>query len=80
MAEKGLPAPTPKPVWAKPATQTKTKERPQRNPPKLNPSNATPLLEPRVVIEPLVPADQPEDQVPLYPPNQPNQLPDIPPD
>ena len=27
-----------------------------------------------------MPVDQPEDQAPLYPPNQPNQLPDNPPD
>ena len=30
MAEKGLLAPTPKPARAKPATQTKTKEPPQK--------------------------------------------------
>ena len=52
----------------------------QKNPPKQNPSKATPPLEPRVVIVPVVPVDQPEDQAPLYPPNQPNQLPDNPPD
>ena len=80
MAEKGPPAPTPKPVRVKPATQIKTIEPPQRTPPKQNPSKATPPLEPRVVLLPLVPADQPKDQVPLYQPNQPNQLPDIPPD
>ena len=74
MAEKGLPAPTPKPTRAKPAIQTKTKEPSQKNPPKQNPSNATPLLEPRVVLVPLVPADWPEDQVLSYLPNQPNQL------
>ena len=80
MAEKGPPVPTPKQVTAKPATQTKTKEPPQKNPSKPNPSKATPPLEPRVVLVPLVPTDQPEDQVPLHPPNQPNQLPDNPPD
>ena len=80
MAEKRPPAPTTKSVRAKPATQTKTKEPPQKKPPKQNPSKATPPLEARVVLVPLVPADCPEDQVPLYPPNQPNQLPDYPPD
>ena len=79
MAEKGLPAPTPKPVRAKPATQSKTKE-PQKNMPKQNPSKAYPPLEPRVVIQTFTPAEQPENQVPLAPPNQQNQLPDIPPD
>ena len=34
MAEKGPPAPTPKPVRVKPATQTKTKEPPQKKPTK----------------------------------------------
>ena len=37
-------------------------------------------MEPRVVIVPVVPVDQPEDQAPLNPPNQPIQLPDNPPD
>ena len=80
MAEKGPPAPIPKQVRAKLATQTKTKEPPQKNASKQNPSKATPPLEPRVVLLPLVAADQPEDQVPLHPPNEPNQLPDSPPD
>ena len=78
MVEKGPPAPTPRPVRAKPATQTKTKKPPQKIPPKLNTSKATTPKEPRVVLVPLVPADHPEDQVSLYPPNQPNQLHDIP--
>ena len=69
MTEKGPPAPTPKPVRAKLANQTKTKEPPQKNPSKQNPSKATPPLEPRVILVPLVPADWPEDQVPPYPPN-----------
>ena len=56
------------------------KEPSQKNPPKQNPSKATPPLELRVVIVPVVPVDQPEDQAPLYPPNQLNQLPDNPPD
>ena len=80
MAEKGLPAPTPKAVRAKCPNQTKTKEPPQKNPPAQNPSKTTHPLEPRVAVVPVVPVDQSEDQVPLYPPNQPNQLPDIPPD
>ena len=78
MAEKGPPAPTPKAVRAKFANQTKTMEPPQKNPPKQNPSKTTPALEPRVVVVPVVPVDQSEDQVPLYHPNQPNQLPDTP--
>ena len=76
MTEIGLPAPTPKAVRAKIANQTKTKELPQRNAPKQNPSKTAPPLEPRVVVVPIVPVDQSEDQAPLYPPNQ---LPDIPP-
>ena len=90
MAEKGPPAPTPKPVRGKPATQTKTKEPSQKNPPNQNPSKATPPLEPRVVLVPLAPADWPEDQVPLHPqinqsncliipPDQTNQPPNNPP-
>ena len=71
MAEKGPPALTPKPI-RKPATQPS-----QKNPPK---QKATPPLEPRIVVVPVVPIDQPKDQVPLYPPNQPNQLPDNSPD
>ena len=74
MAEKGPPAPTPKPVRAKIATQVKTKEPSQKNPPKQNPSRATPPLEPRLVIVLVVPVEQPEDQAPLYPPNQPNTV------
>ena len=76
MAEKGPPAPTPKPV-RKPATQVKAKE-PSQN--KQNPPKATPPLEPKRVVIPVVPIDHPEDQVPLYLPGQPNQLPDNPPD
>ena len=79
MAEKGPPAPTPRPV-KKPTTQAKVKEPSQKNLPKQNPSKAGPPLEPRIVVVPLVPVDQLEDQAPLYPPNQPNQLPDNPPD
>ena len=79
MAEKGPTAPTPKAVRVQFANQTKIKEPPQENPPKQNPSKTNPPLEPRVVVVPVVPVDQSEDQVPLYPPNQPNQLPDIPP-
>ena len=74
MAEKGPPAPTPKPVRGKPATQVKIKEPSQKNPPKQNPSKTTPPLEPGVVIVLVVPVDQPEDQAPLYPPNQPNPI------
>ena len=77
MADKGPPAPAPKAVRAKNAHQTKTKEPPQKNPPKQNLSKTTPPLELRVVVVPVVPVDQLEDQTPLYPPNQ---LPDIPPD
>ena len=79
MAEKGPPAPTPKPV-RKPVTQAKVKEPSQKNLPKQNPSKAAHPLEPRIVVVPVVPIDQLEDQAPLYPPNQPNQLPDNPPD
>ena len=75
MVEKGPPAPTPKPV-RKPTTQVKAKEPSQKK----KPSKATPPLEPKRVVIPVVLIDQPEDQVPLYPPNQPNQLPDNPPD
>ena len=79
MAEKGPPAPTPKPV-RKPATQAKVEEPSQKTIPKPNPSKAAPPLELRIVVVTVVPVDQPEDQAPLYPPNQPNQLPDNPPD
>ena len=51
----------------------------RKNPEKQNPTKATTPLDPRVVLLPLGPADQPEDQVLLNPPNQPNQLPDNPP-
>ena len=78
MAERGPPAPTPKPV-RKPATQVKAKEPSQKNPPNIDPSKAAPPLEPRVVVVPVVPIDQPEDQAPLNPPDQPNKLPDNPP-
>ena len=78
MAEKGPLSPTVKPI-RKPATQVKVKEPSQKNPSKQNPSTATPPLEPRVVIVLVVPVDLLEDQVPLYPPNQPNHLPDNPP-
>ena len=80
MVEKGPPAPTPKPFRAKSTTQVKKKEPSQKIPPKQNPSRATHLLEPRVVIVLVVPVEQTEDQAPLYPPNQLNQLPDNPPD
>ena len=79
MAEKGPPAPTPKPV-GKPATQAKAKEPSQKNVPKQNLLKAAPPLEPRIVVVRVVPVDQLEDQAPLYPPNQPYQLPDNPPD
>ena len=45
MAERGPPAPTPRPV-RKPASQVKAKEPSQKNPPKQNPSKATPPLIP----------------------------------
>ena len=70
MTEKGLPAPTPKPVRAKIPAQTKA-----RATPKLTTSKINIPLEPKVVIQPI---DHQEDQDTLYPPNQPNQLPDIP--
>ena len=79
MAEKGQPAPTPKPV-RKPATQAKAKEPSSEKLTKQNPSKAAPPLEPRIVVVPVVPIDQPEDQTPINPPNQPNQLPDNPSD
>ena len=79
MADRGLPVPTPKAIRAKIANQTKTKEPPQKNPPKQNPSKTAPPLEPRVVVVPVVPVNQSQDQDPLYLSNQPNQLPDIPP-
>ena len=70
MAEKGLPATTPKPVRAKIPAQTKA-----RATPKPTTSKTSIPLEPKVVIQPI---DHQEDQDTLYPPNQPNQLPDIP--
>ena len=79
MADRGLPSPTPKAFRAKFANQTKTKEPPPKKPPKQNPLKTDPPLEPRVVVVPVVPVDQLEGQAPLYPPNQPNKLPDIPP-
>ena len=79
MPEKGPPAPTPKPV-IKPGTQAKAKKPSQKNLPILNPSKAAPPLEPRIVVVPVVPVDQPKDQAPLFTPNQPNQLPDNSPD
>ena len=79
MTEKGLPAPTPKPV-RKPATQVKVKEPSQKKPSKQNLSKATPPLEPKRVVIPVVPIDQPKDQGPLYPPKLYDQLPDNPPD
>ena len=75
MAEKGPPAPTPTPI-RKAATQVKVKKPSQKNPTK---QKATHPLESRIVVVPVVPIDQPEDEVPLYPPNQPNQLPNNPP-
>ena len=80
IANRGPHAPAPKvsrPPETKTAHQTKTKEPPQKNPPKLKHTKAAPPLEPKVVV--VVPVDQPEEEVPLYPPNQPSQLPDIPP-
>ena len=71
------PAPRISRPRSKSVQQTKTKEPPKKNPPKQNPTKATPPLEPKVVV--VYPVDQPEEQVPLHPPNQPDQLPDIPP-
>ena len=62
MAEKGLPAPTPKPVRMKIPV------------PKLTTSK-TNILEPKIIIRPI---DYQEGQNALYPPNQPAHLPDIP--
>ena len=70
MAEKGLPASTPKPVRAKTPAQTKAKALP-----KPSTSKTSNPLEPRVVIQTI---GQQEDQDQLYPPNQPNQSPNIP--
>ena len=70
MAEKGLPAPTPKLIKAKIPAQTKAKATPKPTTSKTNIP-----LEPKVVIRPV---DHQEDQDTLHPPNQPNQLPDIP--
>ena len=66
MAEKGLPAPTPK--WGRPELLVQTKPKPTT-------SKANIPLEPKVVPGP---ADQQEGQNALYPPNQPAHLPDIP--
>ena len=76
MAEKGPHAPTPKPA-RKAAAPVNVKEPSQK---KQNPSKVTPPVEPRIVVVLVVPIDQPEDQVPLYAPDQPNQLPVNPPD
>ena len=73
MAEKGPPAPTCKPV-RKPATQAKAKEPSHKNLPKQDHSKAVPPLEPRVVVVPVVPIDQPEDQAPIHQSNQINCL------
>ena len=43
MAERGPPAPTPRPV-RKPATQVKAKEPSQKNPPKQNPLKGCPSI------------------------------------
>ena len=64
MAEKGLLAPTPKPVRAKTQAQTKAKALPKQNT-----SKTRIPLEPRVVIQPVIPIDQQEDQDTLHPPN-----------
>ena len=64
MVEKGPSAPTPKPV-RKPTTQAKAEEPSQKNLPKQSPLKAAPPLEPRIVVVPVVPVDQPEDQAPL---------------
>ena len=69
------PAPKVSRPRSKSVHQTKTKE-PKKNPPKPNPMKVTPPLEPRVIVVNSV--DQPEKQVPLHPPMQPDQLPDIP--
>ena len=61
MAEKGPPAPTPKPVRAKIPAQTKARATPK---PTTAKSNIP--LEPKVVIQPV---DHQEDQDTLYPPN-----------
>ena len=79
MTDRGPPVLTTKAIRAKFANQTKIKEPPQKNPPKQNPSKTAPPLEPRVIVVPVVPVDQPEDQAPFYPPNQPNP-PENPPD
>ena len=73
---RGPHAPAPKASRAKTAHQTKTREHPQKNPPKQKPAKTAPPLEPKVIV--VVPVDQLEE-APLYPPNQPKQLPDIPP-
>ena len=75
MADRGPHAPAPKAVRAKTAHQAKTREPPKKNPPKQKPAKTAPPLEPKVVV--VVPVEQSEEQAPLYPPNQPYQLPDI---
>ena len=55
MAGRGPSVPTLKSIRAKIANQTQTKEPPQKNPLKQNPSKTAPPLEPRVVVAPVVP-------------------------
>ena len=62
MADRRLPVPSFKAVRAKIANQTKTKEPSQKDPSKQNPSKTDPPLEPTVVVVPVVPVDQSEDQ------------------
>ena len=68
MAEKGLPAPTPKLGRPKLLVQTKAKAT-------LKPRKTNIPLEPKVILGPV---DQQEGQNALYPPNQLAHLPDIP--
>ena len=70
MAEKRLPAPTPKPVKTKIPAQTKVKAMPKQTT-----SKTYIPLEPKIIIRPI---DYQEGQNALYPPNQPANLPDIP--
>ena len=63
MAEKGLPAPTPKPVKTKFPVPKQTTSK----------TNIPP--EPKIIIRPI---DYQEGQNALYPPNQLTHLPDIP--
>ena len=64
MAEKRLPAPTPKPVRAKTPAQTKAKALSKQNT-----SKTSIPLEPSMVIQPVIPIDQWEDQDTLHLPN-----------